>query len=1279
MKTILLAMGWAITLALATQAATQIDIPGPPGSSAFGTSVTVLPNGNFVVTDPNYDLPSPPTSDVGAVYIYKPDGTLISRLRGSAVNDRAGNGGAVVLANGHFVVISTNWSGTAGAATWGHAETGFTGGVETQISSANSLVGSSTSDFSGAVIYPLANGNYLLMMPFWNNTSPAANEAGAVAWGNGFSGSAGVIGASNAVVGTSPSDQVGFGGGPPRLLPNGHYVIHSPNWDNGPTADVGATTWCNGFTGTAGEVSTSNSLIGGQANDGSSASITVLPNGSYTVNRPFWDLPSPATQNVGAVTWCRGDSPTVGLVSTANSAHGSSTSDEVSSVFPMADGRYAIIARKWDDSVSGIPDAGIITLADAITGLTGPLDASLSLVGSSTGDFNTAAITPLTNGNHVIALNQWDNPSGPLVNVGLVLFVKAGAPLVGTTTASMGLTGDTASDSVGTVTALSNGNYLVRSNSWDNVAALAVNAGAVTWCNGRTGRKGRISASNSLVGTTTGDSVGASVIALSTHSTANYVVRTLSWDDPLTGVPNVGAVTWVDGSRGITGKISASNSLVGTTSDDGNLMSVVALENGNYVVAMPEWDDVENGLVAGGAVIWCDGKRGKRGKVVKGDALVGTTNFDAVGSQVLALRGGNYLVASMIWNHAAVGLSAVGALTWGNGLSGIRGKVSPANSIVGTSALDNLGVPSSFSYTLDHLEKTIVYSRFWDNPSGPLIDAGAFVLIDNDTGGSGLVSTDNSVLGMTASAPFNGVRAYDPIHNQMIVGRPASNLVTRFIPGAVRSIARGGAAAPGSTDITYAKPGFVTVNSVGEVLADWTLAGSGTSAGKNRALFDSDELVLQTGTTLSLLGEGLPSNAKATGLFGQVFQQPWKGLFQATVSGTGINSSNNRLLLLENGAAVMILKRTGQAWGVAPQTTAQFSTFSEVLQSHDQDLIALSYKLKSNAAIPVDSGNDTGILLMNHFGTITNSLPREGEASFGGGGTFGQFSGRATASQGEFIHFIAAHDPSGNSPPVPAIFRMKKDGTSTSRPAQVGGPFTAISGATWRSFTGISQIGGQAVVLATLAGVPAATNQVLYALPGNVVLARKGDQVDAVNNPELVISKIIRFWGAASGQIIIHVELSGGTNRSNNQALILKQTVEPYLILARTGSILPGGVLKSINAVEVHPVTGSYAILGTLAGVPSSANQALWIGNCQTGNETTLSTLRLPALRLRKGQVCRSSGGSGNLVRGISMKPAADASGAGGRGLAQIMNPNGDVAVTITIDRNVQEMLLIER
>ena len=46
--------------------------------------------------------------------------------------------------------------------------------------------------------------------------------------------------------------------------------------------------------------------------------------------------------------------------------------------------------------------------------------------------------------------------------------------------------------------ALSNGNYVVSSQDWDNGAIL--NAGAVTWGDGTSGITGTVTVTNSLVG-----------------------------------------------------------------------------------------------------------------------------------------------------------------------------------------------------------------------------------------------------------------------------------------------------------------------------------------------------------------------------------------------------------------------------------------------------------------------------------------------------------------------------------------------------------------------------------------------------------------------------------------------------------------------------------------------------------------------------------------------------------------------------------------------------------
>ena len=98
--------------ALSLLAATQTDLIGPPGSGVFGQQVVVLPNGNIVVADPDYDAPGPIT-DTGAVYLYNGvTGALISRLTGSAVDDQVGYS-VEALSNGNYVVSSPYWDNGA--------------------------------------------------------------------------------------------------------------------------------------------------------------------------------------------------------------------------------------------------------------------------------------------------------------------------------------------------------------------------------------------------------------------------------------------------------------------------------------------------------------------------------------------------------------------------------------------------------------------------------------------------------------------------------------------------------------------------------------------------------------------------------------------------------------------------------------------------------------------------------------------------------------------------------------------------------------------------------------------------------------------------------------------------------------------------------------------------------------------------------------------------------------------------------------------------------------
>src|SRR4051812_48244060 len=77
----------------------SVEIQGISGSGKFGTHVSVLTNGNFVVTDPEYDEAG--VTDIGAVYLYDGEShTLIATLKGTTPGDRVGLGGITSLPNG---------------------------------------------------------------------------------------------------------------------------------------------------------------------------------------------------------------------------------------------------------------------------------------------------------------------------------------------------------------------------------------------------------------------------------------------------------------------------------------------------------------------------------------------------------------------------------------------------------------------------------------------------------------------------------------------------------------------------------------------------------------------------------------------------------------------------------------------------------------------------------------------------------------------------------------------------------------------------------------------------------------------------------------------------------------------------------------------------------------------------------------------------------------------------------------------------------------------------
>jgi hypothetical protein len=104
--------------------------------------------------------------------------------------------------------------------------------------------------------------------------------------------------------------------------------------------------------------------------------------------------------------------------------------------------------------------------------------------------------------------------------------------------------------------------------------------------NGSTGLGEVVSATNSLVGSVPGDQVSTNGVVVLTNG--NYLVASTYWSF------SQGAVTWGSGTTGVSGVVSAANSLVGSTFNDevGSFGGgITVLTNGNYVVRSPNWDN----------------------------------------------------------------------------------------------------------------------------------------------------------------------------------------------------------------------------------------------------------------------------------------------------------------------------------------------------------------------------------------------------------------------------------------------------------------------------------------------------------------------------------------------------------------------------------------------------------------------------------------------------------------------------------------------------------------
>jgi hypothetical protein len=607
---------------------------------SVGRGIIPLPNGNYVVCSPYWTDGSAASAGAAtwvngtngqvADYAQQGDQNLIdgqNSLVGVHQYDNVGEGGAVALANGNYVVVSENWNNCQGAVTWVNGTNGQVADYAQQIDhnlidSQSSLTGSNqgtgTGDFVGgsqvgpfAGVTALPNGNYVVASPSWDG------NLGAVTWMDGSDGhtltyaqrnSQNVIDSNDSLIGSSAGtlqqegyvsvyvggDEVGWGG--ITVLANGNYVVSSPYWGSA----RGATTWGSETTGVVGTISATNNnnsfegttsgtvqynfgttYVGGDQvgkNFATAKGVTALANGDYVIDSPL------ANGDSGVVVWGPGtNGGVIGFDNDAGEASllGTQSGDEVGSggVTALTNGNFVVASPLWNNK------EGAVTWLTGSFGFTNDqsstIDGQNSLLGSAAGDeLGSNAITALNNGNYAVG-----DPTltvGGKVNAGAVYLMngQTGGEISDQTA------GLDANDKVGggTITALSNSNFVVT------IPTFTFNgqpdAGAVVLVDGQTG-----ALLSELAGTSENDDVGSGGVTLLPDG--DYVVSSPNWNG------GEGAVTWGSATTGVGGlvEVSAANSLVGDSSNAGLNSPIVAGPlPGSFIAAFVNDDQVIVGV-----------------------------------------------------------------------------------------------------------------------------------------------------------------------------------------------------------------------------------------------------------------------------------------------------------------------------------------------------------------------------------------------------------------------------------------------------------------------------------------------------------------------------------------------------------------------------------------------------------------------------------------------------------------------------------------------------------
>ncbi|MDB6139564.1 MAG: hypothetical protein JWO94_2636, partial [Verrucomicrobiaceae bacterium] len=507
--------------------------------------------------------------------------------------------------------------------------------------------------------------------------------------------------------------------------------------------------------------------------------------------------------------------------------------------------------------------------------------------------------------------------------------------------------------------------------------------------------------------------------------------------------------------------------------------------------------------------------------------------------------------------------------------------------------------------------------------------------------------------------------------------------------------------APDGVELNYGTFGDVFTNNVNTAFTS-QLTGLGSNKGKDMGV--SSDLVNSGRMQLDLASREPIGGGVSLGSFSRLAMNSDQLLMTfATLTGTGINATNNQAVLGAADSSLYLLLQTGKP--VAPLGGGLLLNLPEMAASNDIPRVAFICNLRqgpASGAVPkVDASNDSGLL--NYYFSTDADAVREGSQASPSLDTtrLGQLAPRlALASIRHF--YSAALTPPASGPDTltitptnnTALFRRltasEADVVAVKGDSVKDAGENIVPAIHYAAFIGEASGGDDHLVYrATMASttpgaVTTATNEALWAFTknnDNRMVLRKGQSL-APFLPGLTVAGIINYWATAyqdgTEQAIALVKLGGpGVTAANDQALLLWQTTGTLLLLMREGDAAPGcpgAKIGVITRVEVDNVYGNYAILATLTGATPTSDLALFTGiDNLYNNAAEQAPLRRPVLRLRKGQLFDNQPGH---VRSISLPTTnLTASGAGGTGRGHALSSFSNLAIVVEFDNGVRQVM----